>query len=629
MVKVWDFYGDEWQKPRHTIATTSSVSGIAWRPLKHGTTELATCGINIDHRVHVWDLKRPFIPTRIMDEHESTTTGIQWKDDSILFSCSKDMTFVQNDVTFAYQPINSLTHSAFSWGPTGSFTFAAQQRRTRRNASRGFDSEDDLQDRRRYGRSSSFRASRPVVGGLETHDSKIVQSQAIASVTMPGLFDEEAFGYLAEGYVFDLAGQMGGPKLSLGVACEINARAAWEAQKYRTAQTWKMLRLAINREDREIEKERQAKSAKTTASTGVGGSSSLTVTKAPGLSAEQGNPSAGATPLVQPVADLKNTTAPAPGEPGVIDEAFLAPPAVFAASLGSSPTSTDGEGFNGVRTRKANGATVPGHASKPRPMLNIATATGVEVKPALSGGVSSGGAIGSMESAALFSPSTDYSPPNIAGIGPMDMKKPNPDKHSRHHAQHDGGSTALNSSGSYPNGTGRENGERKFLGMSGPNDSSYEAGIGGFGGRTSEEEEDEVPTVVPAGPWSMEAIQEEVPAAGSGQSVPESRVPENMEGEGVQSEEEREAKPWSPQKIMEKIVEWYCENGDVQMCATLVLLLADRIKVDERRAEEWVEGYIRMSPIPIDASEAVRLADTGGNRITAEVQALHDRSGNN
>jgi hypothetical protein len=96
----------------------------------------------------------------------------------------------------------------------------------------------------------------------------------------------------------------------------------------------------------------------------------------------------------------------------------------------------------------------------------------------------------------------------------------------------------------------------------------------------------------------MEAIQEEDPAPGNGllkQSIPEVRVPKiGGEGDDIQLEEEREAKPWNPQKIIEKVMEWYCDKGDVQMCATLVLLLADRMEIDKRRGEEWVEGYIRM-----------------------------------
>lgn len=592
-----------------------SVSRIAWRPLKNGTTELATCAINNDHRVHVWDLKRPYIPARIMDEHLASTTGILWKDEDIIWSCSKDMTFVQNDVVFATQPINSLTHAAFSWGPTDDFTFATQPRgRVRRSGpSTGrFETDEDLirDDRRRPGRSSSFKGLKPALSIPETLTDKFISTQSAARITMPGLFDKEAFQYLAQKYIFDLDGTLGGKRMTLSQACASNARAAMRAQQYRTGQTWKILQMALEWEDKMIERDNRAM-AGSIISTSVagGGGGHLLARRALGLSAEQSHAT---TPLQGPVIDSpKGTATPTQMRPGPVDEKLLLPPAAFGTSLGSSTASTDGDesgtdhaqvqphslGSNGG----ANGNGAAEYKDKQRPGLCIATSgsNGEAVGSQVNG--NGGGTGRSVDSLTLFSAATEHSSGLPLGASPINVNNVNNVYHG--HPQQGGDliSTAV-SSGSCGNGNSvaaaaekRVGRERKYSLVSEATSSSY--GTGNFGGRVSEDEDDAGEVERRMAAQSMEAIQEEDPMANSGilrQSVPELKAPRPREWyDDRESEEEREARPWNPQNLVEKFTDWYCERGDVQMCATVVLLLAGRVKIDERRSDEWVEGYIR------------------------------------
>ncbi|PWW79171.1 WD40 repeat-like protein [Tuber magnatum] len=521
-VKVWDFYADPRQKAKHTISTMTSVSRIAWRPLKQGTTELATCAISNDQRVHVWDLKRPYIPTRIMDEHECAVTGILWKDEDVLWSCSKDNTFVQNDVNLASRPINSLAHGAFSWSPTGSFTFVVEQRKSRRSASRGFDSEDDLagHDRRRHGRGSSFRGSKPTLGSPETLDKIFVPSQASASVHMPGIFDEVSFPYFAQNYLFDLEGVMGGPKISLGEACEANARTAWMMQKYRTAQTWKVLQLALVREEKAIERRHEVNAAGFPSATGAAGG--LTMRRQGLAATEQGN-SGGATPLAGPthVGPSRSIVTPTLGRPGGAVDALLLPPPAFGTSLGSSTTSTDGEEYTGAH---ANDCGM--EDAKHRPMLDITADDGAEeVKPTLvdsyngtantttanvnnnhttsattTATSSAKGEDRSIDSLSLFTQRTDYSPAvHIPPTPPIPMHQP-------------AGSPAVHmpQSGQYSSSASSNVGKRRerLYSLTSETTTVSSSPYGDFHNRVSEDDDES--TSPKTGTW-MEAIVEEPP----------------------------------------------------------------------------------------------------------------------
>lgn len=525
-VNVWDLYSDDGRrKPKHTISTMCSVSRIAWRPRRNGTTELATCAINNDPRVHVWDLKRPYIPARIIDEHVGSTTGILWKDEDILYSCSKDMTFVQNDVLFATQPINSLSHAAFDWGPTDDFTFAAQPcGRVRRGGSSTsrFETEEEIVRERRPGRSSSFKGLKPALSILETlSDKHHASTQASARVSIPGLFDKGAFTFLATRYIHSLSSDLG--EVTLSQACAGNARAALRAQQFRTAQTWRILQMSLEWEDRMLLKRKRPVAR---ALEGSG-----TATPTPQVAAVSGTPVRSVTPQ---------------------EVGHLQPPVAFGTSLGSSTGSTDGDedgqqrshvhhiatsrhGDEGINSHEAS---VEDHAHKPWP----------DVAP--------------LPAAPVEDPAPHPYPfyPDFTQLPPA----PVPEK--------------------------RQTRDRKYSLVSSATSSSYGTHAG-FGGRVSEEEDNDHDHdhYQNGHEHDMAPILEEDPLQHS-TTIPELRVGEYQAEEDATDQDQ----PWSPQKLVDQFVDWYCERGDVQMCATVVLLLAGRIKLEERRRDEWVEGYLQL-----------------------------------
>lgn len=531
-----------------------------------------------------------------MDEHLSSTTGILWKDEDIVWSCSKDMTFVQNDVVFATQPINTLTHAAFSWGPTSDFTFATQPRgRLRRSGpSTGrFESDEDLirDDRRRLGRSSSFKGLKPALSILETLTDKFISTQSAARIIIPGIFDTEAFRYLAQKYIVDLSGTTGGASMTLAQACASNARAAMRAQQYRTGQTWKILQMALEWEDKMVERSNRAM----TGSIISAAAGTLVARRALGLSMEQAHGSGAASPQQDLVSEsLQGAATPTQMRSGPGDEGLMLPlPPAFGTSLGSSTTSMDGA--------RSLGSSRNGSTEKQSLGLGVVSpGTNGEVRSQLNGnGVGAGRSAESL---------AEHSSGDQIGAGLVNVSNGNNGYYNHPQQGIDSEVVAVTNTppGSYGNGNvvgvdvgvnveKRAGRERKYSLASEATSSSY--GTTGFGGRESEGEDDAGETERRIAAQGMEAIQEEDPMVNSGvlrQNVPDIRTPRSGEWhEGGESEEEREARPWNPQNLVEKFTDWYCERGDVQMCATVVLLLAGRVKVDERRSDEWVEGYIR------------------------------------
>ena len=71
-IKVWDLSSDN-RRPIYTIRTMASVSRIQWRP--GFESEIASCALLTDSRVHIWDIRRPHLAKYTFDVHDTTPTG--------------------------------------------------------------------------------------------------------------------------------------------------------------------------------------------------------------------------------------------------------------------------------------------------------------------------------------------------------------------------------------------------------------------------------------------------------------------------------------------------------------------------------------------------------------------------
>lgn len=114
----------------YTIHTIAVVGRVKWRPEK--TFHIASSALVVDYSVHVWDVRRPFIPYASFNEHTNVTTGIVFKsnDSNILLSTSKDSTIYKHNFKDASLPFLKANPQSTCLNIRGEMLFAQRVNQT-------------------------------------------------------------------------------------------------------------------------------------------------------------------------------------------------------------------------------------------------------------------------------------------------------------------------------------------------------------------------------------------------------------------------------------------------------------------------------------------------------------------
>lgn len=349
MVKVWDFnITDTRKNAKHSIHTAWPIAGVAWRPVgaRILTTELATC-FHRENCIQVWDLRRPYIPTKQIDSHDGAVTGIVWKEEDLLWSVGRDGKFFQSDLLHARQPIDRLSHVAIGWSADNEFAFAATPRpKPKQHVQTPEPDEDVFYRERRHSRAGSFKALRPPsqlnLLHLDTLPGTYQPTQHAAIMWWPEkYFDSEAFEFFANNYKVYVP-----PEERISDAFEYNACVAEHLNYHQDAHTWRMLAYAISIEEEEAEKIKQKREREEALriQKELHEKRKAHLTVARSIS----NPSTRTTPLTRPVPDTprayttQNVSDLKQYSTLQYDPLSLPPPSRFAPSLSSSTGSTTG-----------------------------------------------------------------------------------------------------------------------------------------------------------------------------------------------------------------------------------------------------------------------------------------------
>jgi WD40 repeat protein len=176
-IKVFNVHRDDRrQKPAFHIRTPQAVVNVRWRPAcwsselqgigHRQSTQLVTT-YSQDPRIHVWDLRRPYIPFRELDSYNSPPTDILWASKDLLWTVGSEGAFTQTDVTFAPQVHQEIAPCSMDWFPNGEYGVFAEERGTRRGS--------ELED--------------PAAGFLNVRHEKL-SSGEVAAIT-PNISDDE------------------------------------------------------------------------------------------------------------------------------------------------------------------------------------------------------------------------------------------------------------------------------------------------------------------------------------------------------------------------------------------------------------------------------------------------------
>ena len=176
-IKVFNVHRDDRkQKPAFHIRASQPVMNIRWRPACWSSelqatgywqsTQLVTTYAQ-DPRIHVWDLRRPYIPFRELDRYNNPAADILWASKDLLWTVGNEGMFTQSDVTFAPRVHEEVSPCTMDWFPSGEYAVFAEDRGIRRGS--------ELED--------------PAAGFLNVRHEKL-SSGEVAAIT-PNLSDDE------------------------------------------------------------------------------------------------------------------------------------------------------------------------------------------------------------------------------------------------------------------------------------------------------------------------------------------------------------------------------------------------------------------------------------------------------
>jgi WD40 repeat protein len=129
LIKVWNVQENS-RVPFAEIQTMQSLARVKWRP--NHPTQLASCSMLFDNRIHIWDYKNPYIPVASFIGHTDVVTGFVWGSGSgeEIISCGKDSTvrfFGFN--SDAYLPQKYLQLASVSWRAKNDLCFINDSKR--------------------------------------------------------------------------------------------------------------------------------------------------------------------------------------------------------------------------------------------------------------------------------------------------------------------------------------------------------------------------------------------------------------------------------------------------------------------------------------------------------------------
>ncbi|KAL9048206.1 MAG: hypothetical protein Q9206_006170 [Seirophora lacunosa] len=307
-IKIWDFSStDRRMKTSWQLRAPKPVFNVRWRPAiwrsddtRPGlwdSTQLATSYDNPDPRIHIWDLRRPSVPSRELGRFDTASSAMLWHSGNLLWSVDVSGIFTQTNLSFVNRLSDKQSLNTVAVAPDGKLASFLEKRSSRgtsieeigrnfvpsnkRTGSSGEKlgssysaTEGSLEETSLL--SSSFKARRrkapstqssrsmagtppsagsggPVIDLDEAlHQENLFQPAQIAACgRIRGVFETDAFAFLARHYHLKVITRTdpGDTILySLPETLERNAHLAAYVGQYRLAQSWRIVALALQKE---------------------------------------------------------------------------------------------------------------------------------------------------------------------------------------------------------------------------------------------------------------------------------------------------------------------------------------------------------------------------------------------
>lgn len=138
-IRVWDFQNDnKRQKPVFQLRAPGGIRNIRWRPPCRASettdsghwqsTQIAVSYNHDDPRIHIWDLRRPWLPFRELDRYSSAANDLLWATKDKLWSVGDEGVFTQWDLQHGAPFYNEISPCTSVFTPDGEYYMFSERR---------------------------------------------------------------------------------------------------------------------------------------------------------------------------------------------------------------------------------------------------------------------------------------------------------------------------------------------------------------------------------------------------------------------------------------------------------------------------------------------------------------------
>ncbi|KAJ1371670.1 hypothetical protein KIN20_033657 [Parelaphostrongylus tenuis] len=126
-IKVWNCSSSRPSAPTYQVETMAPVGRVCWSQDPTNVFHIASCAVVNDMNVHIWDIRRPFLPFASFEDHSDSVTGIWWslRHPDRLVSCGKDGLLVLHRMEQKQSPLTYACDVALDVAPDGLIAVAA------------------------------------------------------------------------------------------------------------------------------------------------------------------------------------------------------------------------------------------------------------------------------------------------------------------------------------------------------------------------------------------------------------------------------------------------------------------------------------------------------------------------
>uniref|UniRef100_A0A8R1IE66 GATOR2 complex protein WDR24 n=1 Tax=Caenorhabditis japonica TaxID=281687 RepID=A0A8R1IE66_CAEJA len=220
--QIWEWSGPE-LKRISVVETTAPLGRVVWRPDK--PYQLATCASVNETTVHVWDVRRPFLPYVTYDEHRDSVTDACWpsNDFDVFMSCGKDGLIVLHNIDSGHAPINYACDVAFDITPDGCMGLAVNSEIHAKNYAM-LEEKAQASSGKKTVRQIPYETFRRPIKSLIAFGVP----ESLTHSLPPSTFYQIAEKYLIGG-------------MEIMHLCEANSKVARNAGQEHVAQTWRLV----------------------------------------------------------------------------------------------------------------------------------------------------------------------------------------------------------------------------------------------------------------------------------------------------------------------------------------------------------------------------------------------------